>query len=764
MSVLFVIDLFGIDNQEAVIAERSPVAIEQLKQRINQHLKNNDFSVLRIRFNNEALFNRFSYFQGLDGVLPVKHLIPRAIYRDLVNEALPDWLTDELIMQLGLLKGQSEIAVDSDNLIDKIFRSCNADIFTEDFLLYTDVLQEQSKAFWQLLSIPDVQLRLIENLQRIFKFNETLATLFIHHLLKAKSAVDFFTLLAYQQHQELLRKSFTVLQLSLPLPARSLPMELLSLPIISLEEKSAKELLNKNLKALEDLCRKIEKEQREATEIAHLIIAPWPRVLDKLTFLVNRNSRFISNELKIKLEGFNDRESKKLVKKITEQIELSRFGPLSDTTPTNEVVTWSKGYFEFIHQQFSTKQQVDEVLNLSFSNWLLKQSARVARSDNDWRVFSKRVNDFLAQDYLVVICMVDALSALHQDLILESAKAIDHLSVASETLFAPLPTLTEIGKMALITGTATCNLPSDQESAIRETYGAYLPEKDSLKLFKSWKSAANSDHIDEKTNLVVFLENRIDERLHECVDYEKHRADVSVILNQMMGAIDNWKKDAAYMNRDVVFLITADHGMTVTQANYQGEKLGEGKERVFKVASDYADDHDDFGLVHPGGSYAYLIAKNRMRLADNALLSHGGITPEEVLIPFVTLSSRQSEVIKTPLELVIFSKNAQRLKEKSWQITVELNAKVAVNNISIKFIDPLMGEESVVAIPENGSQRLVLNFSSHNEQSGLIEFSLELSYDREGAHEVNLKDYSCVLPEPLIDKDEKTQGFEDMFS
>ena len=558
MSIIFVVDLFGIDNQEAIIAERSPAAIEQLRQRISQHLKSDDKTVLRIRFNNVALFNRFSYFQGLTGVLPVKHLIPRSSYRNLVNEALPDWLTDELIMQLGLLKGQAEIAVDSDNLIDKILRSCSAELFTDDFLVYIKVLQEQSKAFWQLLIISDVQQRVVENLQQIFKFNEALSILFVEHLLKAKTAKDFFILLAYQQHQELLRKSFSALQLSSPLPPRSLPTQLLTLPVISLTEKAAKKLPVKNYKALEELCRLVEKEQIEASSIAQLIISPWPLVLDKLTFLVNRNPQFISNELKIKLQGFNDKGANKLVNTISEHIELSSFGPLSDTTPTNEVISWSKGYFEFIHQQFLSKQQVDDRLGPSFSNWVLKQSARIARSNNDWRVFSKRVNNFLAEDYLVVICMVDALSALHQDLIVESAKTVEHLSVASETLFAPLPTLTEIGKMALITGTETSNLPSDQEMAIRETYKEYLPEQDSLKFVKSWKSA--SDHIDEKTNLVVFLENRIDERLHECVDYEKHRSDVGVVLTQMMRSIDNWKKDAAYMNREVVFLITADHG------------------------------------------------------------------------------------------------------------------------------------------------------------------------------------------------------------
>ncbi len=764
MSVLFILDLYKIDNKEAVVAKRGPRDIQQLKHRISRHLKSNNSSILRVRFNRQALLNRFSYFFGVNGVLPLEHLIPRVIYKDLVNQTLPDWLTDERIMQLGLLKGQAEIMVDSDSLIDKIFRTCSPEIFTDDFLLYIQVSQEQSKAFWDVLIIGEVKQRLVENLQRSFKLNEPLATLFVEHLLKAKTPAEFFTLLAYQQHQELLRKSIGVLPLSSPLPARSLPLELLSLPVISLKEKAAKELPAKNIKALEEICRLVDKEQIEASAIAHLIVAPWPLVLKKLTSLIDGNPNLISDKLKIKLQSFGDRGSNELANKIIDQIKLNHFSPLPDNnkTTTNEVINWSKKYFELLHQQFLSKKPVDETFNLSFSSWLLNQEARVARSGNDWRVFSQRVDEFLTKDYLVVICMVDALSALHQDLLLEKVKSVDHMSVTSETLFAPLPTLTEIGKMALITGTQTCDLPSDQETAIRKIYKNHLPEDESLKFVKSWKPA--SDHIDEKTRLVVFLENRIDEHLHNCVDYKKHQSDVSAILGQLMRSISSWKTDAAHMNRDVVFLITADHGMTVTQTSYCGVNLGESKERVFKVPNDYTSEHDDFAFVSPGGNNSYLIAKKRMRLTDNALLSHGGVTPEEVLIPFVTLSSRQRDEIKQPLEIALINNKACRLKGRCWQITIELNASVLVENICIKFDAPLIGEEVLQALDGNGSRLLPLNFSSDNEQSGPIEFSLSVSYDIEGVYEVNNKSFSCVLPEPLIDKDETTQGFEDMFN
>jgi len=127
MSVQFIIDTFHIDSDGAVVAEAEPHAIEQLRNRINQHLKSDNESVLRIRFNSKALFNRFSYFEGLHGVLATQSLIPRSVYRDAVQMILPEWLSNELIIQLGLLDHSIDGSADSD-LIDRIIISCSPQV------------------------------------------------------------------------------------------------------------------------------------------------------------------------------------------------------------------------------------------------------------------------------------------------------------------------------------------------------------------------------------------------------------------------------------------------------------------------------------------------------------------------------------------------------------------------------------------------------------------------------------------------------------
>ncbi|MCK4843011.1 MAG: PglZ domain-containing protein [Methylococcales bacterium] len=759
MSVQFVFDPFNIDADEALTAHYDKV--DSLRNTINQHLKSDTNDVLRVRFSSKAVFNSFGYFEGLDGVFPTQYLIPRVVYRHLVQQNLPSWLSDELIIQLALLNKIPEDLTDL-SLIDIIVMSVDAGLMVKDFVCFSQALLNQSNAFWVIFKESEVKSYFITYLKHEFNLSEELSERFIHDLLQSESVPAFIASLAYEQHQELLRKNISKFHLNIALPARSLSTLLLELPLLELSEARAKDLPVKCIEAIERSYRLVDKGELEVMVLAELVIAPWPLVLMRLNELVQNNISYISDELISKLAEFDDELVNQYAVEFSGILDRSKFGVLSQSSTMSEVHKWSQGYFDFIRQQFLSEQAVDNTLNLSFSHWLLAQSARIARSESDWRQFSTRVDKYLEKGYLVVVCMVDALSALNQDLLLESASKVNHLSLGSETLFSPLPTLTEVGKMALITGKETSKLPSDKEMAIRQVYGQYLPEQDSLRVVKSWQES-KKEHIKEETNLLVFFENRIDERLHDCVDFEKHRKDVSLVLRQLMESVERWSKDAAYLHRDVVFLITADHGMTVTRSKYQGDKLGDTKERVFSVPCDYGQEPEGFAFINSGGKKSYLVPKERVGLTDDALLTHGGLTPEEVLIPFVTLSSKHAEAGVTPLMVNILSDKCQRINDKSWQIEAELVADVFVENIKWKFKFPLIGEASTTAMSKGESRRLLLNFSSDNEQVGMIELAIELSYDREGAHEVNSKVFSCFLPEPLISIDSATQGFEGMF-
>lgn len=761
MAVILVIDTYRIDIDSAVDVENNAASITQIRQQINQHLNDRNADLLRVRFKSKALYERFKDFEGLEDVLPTQQLLPRSNYRDLVNQPLPDWLTNDLIISLNLLKTTDKEVISS-SLIDIVIKASGKNLLTQDFFLFTQELKDKPAVFWQLLSVSEIKERFLVHFRSVLHFSEELSDLFFQKISVQNNVKDFFVLLAYEQHQEILRKKLAQFNFNVSLPPKSLPNILLQLPILNLLEEDAKELPAKYLMAVDELVHNIGRGTAEVSDLANFIVAPWPTLLDKIAALIEDNAQFICLELVEQINSLHSEQASQLAVKLKDTLSLGQLTALPGDATTNDVLHWCEDYFELTRQQFLTQQPLNEKLNLSFSDWLIKQSARVARSDSDWRQCSKRVENYLQQGYLVVICVIDALSALNQDLLIASAGQLEHLEMKSEVLFAPLPTLTEIGKMAIVTGLPTSQLSSDQETAIRQRYQAYLPEKNSLKVLKSWQTG--TDHFDEATNLVVFFENRIDERLHDCIDFEKHRKDIVPILKQTMLKIDSWKKDAGYLNRDIVCFITADHGMTVVRSSYKGETFGEVKERVFKISNVEFTSKEGFEFIPAAGASGYLVPKERIRLNGNALLTHGGLTPEEVLVPFLTLSSRQPESNKTPVELASLNNKCLRISDKSWQLSLELSARANVKNINLKLESPLVGNESISAISAGARQKLIFGFSSPTEQSGLTEITIQLSYDCEGSQEFNIKKISCNFPEALLEKGAAAKSFDDMFN
>jgi hypothetical protein len=349
---------------------------------------------------------------------------------------------------------------------------------------------------------------------------------------------------------------------------------------------------------------------------------------------------------------------------------------------------------------------------------------------------------------------------LNQDILLTELASLSHqLTINSDVLFAPLPTLTEIGKLAVLTGKQTHSLPNGHEKALQQTYQRYLSEPNTLKIIKSWEEIPNED-ITEQNNLVVFFENRIDDRLHEATSFTKHRDDIVPIVRQLKRRIQSWLKDVA--RRDVVFFITADHGMTVTNGCYTGESLGEVKDRIFKMQINEPLP-DNFVSVNQDSAAYYAIPKTRLGLSDS-VLAHGGLTPEEVLIPFVTVTRTSIQPSKMPIDVNIVGE-CVCLSDKFWQLELRLSASVQVESLRLSLEPQFEVEfrEPIDIIRANKSHSITLKFRSSCEQEGLAAVDLELQYDRAGVHEKNNQRLEICFPASLLERDIQTKSFEDMF-
>ena len=164
MAVLFVIDFYNIDNQDALVVNPNDSDITQARHKIYENLGNHDSHLLRVRLNSKALFSRFKDFEGLIGVLPTQSLIPRLILANTLSEELPDWLSNELIVQLGFLNMPLD-SISNVTLLDKLIHVCGESLLAKDFSSFIYDLTNQSDSFLELFKIEEVQQRFKEHFQ-----------------------------------------------------------------------------------------------------------------------------------------------------------------------------------------------------------------------------------------------------------------------------------------------------------------------------------------------------------------------------------------------------------------------------------------------------------------------------------------------------------------------------------------------------------------------------------------------------------------------
>ena len=759
MSVQFILDYFHIDTEFAIEVRANEEDVALQTQRIFQHLRQQSSELLRIRLTSEVLYQRFRHFEGWENVLPTRKLIPRLVFAEKLKMVLPNWLLNEQIVMLNLLKPES-FEMRFNSFEENLLAACHSNLISgNDFGDFIQALSQQTNAFLSLLDDKTIQNYVLNHLELDLNVERENGMLLLQTLKNADLAT-FVERFAYQQHLFYLRQFANRYALDLAFPPLEFPASLLSLPRLELLENQAGVLIEKWIAVLHSVKHKMLSNDISANVLAELVIVDWSVLWTELNDTLDANPTLISETLAQKIATFGSQKAILLA----EKLKQGSYSLLTSAASVAEVLAWSEGYFEYCRHAFLYKQKLDETINGSFTDYLLSQSARISLSTSSWHYCHQKITEFLQAEYLVIVIMVDALSALNQDLLLaefESLSEQEQLILDSKMLFSPLPTITEIGKKAVLTGKPANQFTGDYEKALRETYQPFLPADTSLKVIQSYKES--SQHLDEYMNLLVYFENKLDERLHDCISFEKHRDDTKLICSQLKTSISRWTKDAISLGRDVVFFITADHGMTVTQELYSGESFGEfTKERFFKLKFSYSEIPPDFVKFEN-----YAIPKKRLRLTTDGLLTHGGLTPEEVLIPFVTLTTKTPEQLKLSINITLKNPQARRIGDKKWQIELSLMANQNVSDIRIKPNGIFQGEASIDSLRANKNQEIILSFSTSNDQDGLTEMEFTILYSdyvvNTKANEKILKTIAIEFPPALLEKDSGTQNFEGMF-
>lgn len=772
MTVIFVFDKYGIDEAPAITVDAE--GLFDIRARIRAHLLNPDEKpCLRVRMPPEYR-QRFADFIGFNGV-ECLFIEPRSEFAKKFNIAVPSWLTDALLATLGLGKIPADIPnpVDADEDITGwiLYLLDSALVQPESWLAFCKALRNPLFSANNLLSITEVRERLAQSLQ-VFISSRTTVNLFLEKCTTYPAPELALMHWGRQQAYERLREFTTRHNISHPLPPRIESAEFLnSLPLLQIsEDEAGSNLVDDLISLLEEMLLSIEDGKSQANCLSELVLADWPKVF---VFLQERMAEaripLASLELAEAVGRYPSYEAMALTEVIRQQ--LSSCNPLPERADIETTKLWIKEYLEYALRRFLLGQEPDEKASSSFSSWVLQQQARISRSDLDWRCVANAIHEQLQRpETRVIVCMVDALSAIHNAqilAILHEKLSQDGLALEGHYVIAPYPTLTEIGKNAVLTGKPATETNGPRENCIYQAYKDKLEDSSTIHVIKSWND--RNQIVPKQTRLLIYLENRLDERLHGCTDYGKFHKDVEVIVQQLAKEINRWIKQSHNQGFEPVVIITADHGVSYINhlASLQWMESAPGicGER-FMESSGPAPSWGDFNKVEAGGKN-YLIPLHRVRLKGDIPLCHGGLTPEELLIPFIILRKNCLSPISEPLlQLTQKKQGAVIVKEAKWHLELMLQASCTAHNVRLEAQPPFRGSSGPYGPLQKGEAiPIAFGLEADIHQEGLLNVDLSVTFFRPentSSERLHLK-LPISFPARLLEKDAGAAAFDDMF-
>lgn len=768
MSVLLVFDPYGLDTASALIANVGN--LQSLREQIDHHLRSGQEDDLRIHLKSEYR-PRFADFIGLRGVQCLE-IEPRCEFAKRFGFGAPHWAKEADLAKLLACPTPRQPPLNlSTEAVDetaRILALVSPDLLEpENWETFCNGLSEPLLAELGWLNVEAVSDCIKKSALRFLP--APASAWFVERLKSLGTPSKALAYLSCQRLYEHLRSFIQRHGLAYSLPARQEPAEhLCALPIWPIPEAEADEkLVSDWLSVLNAAVHKIEAGSLPSQTLAELAIVHWPRFFDGLKGHLEECQSLAHVELAEALSKLGDDSATLLAGAI--QRQLLACERLAESADMEAARQWFGRYLEYASRRFIAGQEPDEAVSVSFSNWVLHQQARISRSDMDWRRVAGLIRQYLsaAQDTRVIVCMVDALSALHMDELREALNThanTDHAVIDEKILIAPYPSLTEIGKNAVLTGKPADQTSGDPENRLWQAFQAVLPSRDTIHVVKSWES--RNQPIPEQARLVVYLENRIDERLHNSVDYKKHQEEVKTILIQLAKDIKRWNTLAIKHGFEPVVIVTADHGITFMREVYSGfdDPVGVCRERYIMYSSPPRQ-RGGFTAIEICGKY-YSIPFGRVRLQDGTPLSHGGLTPEELLIPCLVMQgSSAATSFALPIISVRLSKSKAIPTSDGWRLNLLLETIEPANGIRIEAKAPFRGKAGPYG-PTSKNDRLdiELNIQADLPQEGMIRMEVMCSFVRKDTNTEKLFfTLEPLFPPSLLEISDEMTNFENMF-
>lgn len=373
---------------------------------------------------------------------------------------------------------------------------------------------------------------------------------------------------------------------------------------------------------------------------------------------------------------------------------------------------WAKNeYFNYrfwMEENNQIDESVDEFSN-DFGIWMYNNYNYLI-AEQKHMIFNaiNSINSDLKMDELSIVLVIDNFNYKYVSLINELFKEEGFSNTLDKPLLSMLPSETSISKACLFRGDAY----------------DYDSNKSYDKLCNEWQSLLNKPvkyvsgigelrtELYKVANIYIVNYLEIDTILHrnQKAFAQSTRSKVKEELKALVQVVCNFVKRIGFENK-VKLYVCSDHGCTkiikdkenyINKSYYKG-KCEDASHRFVIVSDDnmskVSSNIEDFCYVMDRNKYGtkdnYLIAKNYYRFLETNehFYVHGGITPEETIIPFLKFE-RVNINVKYPLIAI---------KQNEFRSSVKTNINLEISNANEYEIKQL--EVSILNINIKGTQK-----------------------------------------------------------
>ncbi len=376
-------------------------------------------------------------------------------------------------------------------------------------------------------------------------------------------------------------------------------------------------------------------------------------------------------------------------------------------------------YYAWLEAAGQTDEMVMKYATL-FADWYYEHFNALKYSEPDKFAFSglyRNVSQMIGEKTVTLILLIDNFNYVSFQELRRLFNQHDFTLQASQPLLSLIPTATEVGKASLIASTGDqADLPSDKyPDLVKKEWTGILGGKSAtyLPFIGDLQKLASLEHD------VYFLNYLpIDQALHEDARAtgRSHADAVRDCLKTLTETVSEFARRFNLEDRLVVFALS-DHGATriasetvnVLDQDYF-KKLALEKHHRFVALSDEAFAK----LPQVAEAQCYLIDRHKFKTNRNYLAArsyyrfldttdtfyvHGGLTPEEVVVPFGRFEIAPLRPVAPTVRLL---KSEYRLAKRS-PVEIEIGNPnpYALEAVSIRLIDQDSEEiilENLVAI------------------------------------------------------------------